>query len=237
MAAVSLLDRSLAFLRRGAGFDRVEVERIAAWRRRAVPSLREKHAATRYVVVDVETSGLDTRADSVIAIGAAGVEGSELRVDDVFSVVLRQTRTSAHDNVLIHQIGGEAQRSGEDPARAVADFLEFAGRGPLVAFHAEFDRAMLKRAVREHLALRVESPWIDVAALLPLLFPDGGCESLDQWIAHFGLEAFERHDALADAWVTAELFLIALAAADRRGMTTAGDLVAAQTAHRWLGRR
>jgi hypothetical protein len=50
-------------------------------------------------------------------------------------------------------------------------------------------------------------------------------------------EGIERHDPVADAWATAELFLIALAAADRQGMKTAEQLPAVQKAHRWLGKR
>jgi len=63
----------------------------------------------RYVVVDVETSGLDTRADRMIAIGAVGVERGQLRVGDTFAAVLRQRRANDADNILIHQIGGEAR--------------------------------------------------------------------------------------------------------------------------------
>jgi hypothetical protein len=59
----------------------------------------------------------------------------------------------------------------------------------------------------------------------------------DDWLAHFGIEGIERHDPVADAWATAELFLIALAAADRQGMKTAEQLPAVQKAHRWLGKR
>jgi len=124
----------------------------------------------RYVVVDVETSGLDTRADRMIAIGAVGVERGQLRVGDTFAAVLRQCRASDADNILIHQIGGEAQLSGAEPSKALLGILDFAGKAPLVAFRAEFDRAMLERACKEELGFRPAVPRIDLACLLPALF-------------------------------------------------------------------
>jgi DNA polymerase III subunit epsilon len=60
---------------------------------------------------------------------------------------------------------------------------------------------------------------------------------VDEWLAHFRIEAVDRHDALSDAWVTAELLLIAFAAADNVAMRTASGLVAIQKAQRWLGVR
>jgi DNA polymerase III subunit epsilon len=233
---VNLLARSVDLFRGHRWRNGAQADRIAAWLRTEAPSLRQAHAALRYVVVDVETTGLDTRTDRLIAIGAVGVTGSALHVNDAFAAVLRQPRPSAEHNILVHQIGGEAQLSGADPERALVDFLAFVGKAPLVAFHAQFDRTMLERAYREMLGMPLGLPWIDVAMVLPALYPKVGCESLDDWLVHFGVEVSARHDALADAWGTAELFLIALDAGARADMTTARDLMAAQRAQRWLDR-
>ena len=75
------------------------------------------------------------------------------------------------------------------------------------------------------------------AFLLPALFRTTDCDSLDEWLTHFHIEAVDRHDALSDAWATAELLLIALAAAERVAMGTASALLATQKAQRWLGVR
>jgi hypothetical protein len=44
----------------------------------------------------------------------------------------------------------------------------------------------------------------------------------------------ERHDALGDAFSTAQLLLVALAEAKRQGVDTVEGLRAAQRAGRWL---
>ena len=212
-------------------------DRLAAWQRRPRTDLTLAHARTRYVVVDVETTGLDLRRDSIIAIGAIGVRDGAIALDDGFDAVLRQLHASADANILFHGIGGETQLRGREPALAMLEFAEFAGKAPLVAFRAEFDRTMLERAMRDALGVRLDLPFIDLAFLLPALFRNTTCDSLDDWIAHFQGDIASRHHALGDAYATAQLLLVALAAAESAGMGTAARLLATQKAQRWLGRR
>ena len=126
-------------------------ERLWTWQRlpRADLSLPHRHA--RYVVVDVETTGLDMRRDLPIAIGAVGVGDNAIAFGDAYEVVLKQSAASADANILIHGIGGQMQLAGRDPALAMLEFVEYAGTSPLVAFRAEFDQAMLVRATRTYL--------------------------------------------------------------------------------------
>ena len=91
--------------------------------------------------------------------------------------------------------------------------------------------------MRSILGIPFRRPWIDLAFLLPALYPGTECAALEDWLAHFGLGGAERHDALADAFATAQLLQIALVAADRAAMTHAAHLIAMQKAQRWLGKR
>jgi len=231
------LARSVDFLFGGPKVGGPLGDRLAAWQRLPRAEVALSHARTRYVVVDVETTGLDLRRDTLIAIGAVGVTGSAAALDDGFHAVLRQVHASADANILIHGIGGQAQLGGDDPARVLLDFLGFAGKAPLVAFRADFDRPMLERGIHEILGVTAALPILDLAFLLPALFRGTSCDSLDDWLAHFGLGNVERHHALADAWASAQLLLIALAAAENVDMRTPAALFAMQKAQRWLGTR
>ena len=151
--------------------------------------------------------------------------------------MLRQEKASADANILIHGIGGQTQLAGVEPGAAMLDFLAYVGKSPLVAFRAEFDRAMLERAMRDVLGVPLRQPFVDLAFLLPALFQGTTCDSLDEWVAHFGGDIAVRHHALGDAYATAQLLLIALAAADAAGMGSPAQLLATQKAQRWLGTR
>lgn len=231
------LGRSVDFLLGGPRVGGALGDRLAAWQRRPRPLRTRTHADGRYVVMDCETTGLDLARDRLISVGAVAVSGGHIALADTFGAVLRQPQASADANILIHGIGGEAQRAGADPAEALIAFLEFAGRDPLIAFRAEFDRPMLQRACREILGVEPKLVWIDLAWLLPALFRGTGCDSLDDWLAHTGIPPSARHDAVGDAFATAQLALVALDAAERVGMRTSGDLVAMHKAQAWLGTR
>jgi DNA polymerase III subunit epsilon len=235
---MSLVDGALGFLWRGGpNVDGVQAERLIAWRKLPPANLALPHVRARYVVVDTETTGLDMRSDRVIAIGAAAVSARLLPLSDCFATVLRQDKASATANILIHGIGGQVQLSGVEPKDGMLDFLDYVGKAPLVAFRAEFDRTMLTRALKSILGVPFHHPWIDLAFLLPALFRGTECNTLEDWLAHFGIAPAARHQALADAFATAQLLQIALHSADRQGMGNAGLLIAMQKAQHWLGKR
>jgi DNA polymerase-3 subunit epsilon len=192
-----------------------QAQQLATWL--ALPEVERTAALdqTRLVVVDVETTGLNLMTDTLISIGAVAVVNGSIALHDSFSVVLQQRETSRRENILIHGITGSAQREGEPPADALLAFLDYLGKSPLVAFHVAFDETMIRRAMREHLGIRFKRPWLDLAWLLPALWPAlaHSRRTLDDWSEHFAVSNDDRHNALADALATAQLMLVATAQA------------------------
>ncbi len=209
-------------------------------RRAALPrdaaDLRQPLAAMRWVVVDVETGGLDAQRDPLLAIGAVAIEQGRVALGASLEVGLAQAESTAAANILIHGISGSEQRAGQVPHQALLAWLEFAGSAPRVAFHAAFDQTVLQREARAQLGVAPNAPWFDAAVVAPLLFPDAAprCQQLDQWLEHFGITVYARHGALADAYATAELWLVLLAAAERENIRTAHQLQRLLRARRWL---
>lgn len=233
---MGLSARALGWLFGGPKVGGALEERLLRWTR-LPPGDLVAHGAARYVVVDVETSGLDLRRDRVISIGAVALNARLIDFSDCFEIVLRQAQASADANVLIHGIGGERQRGGADPAEGLLEFLEYLGGATPVAFRADFDQTMLEREARETLGIELRRPFVDLAWLLPALFRGRECRSLDEWLGAFGIAMLERHQALADALATAQLFQVALHAAARFEMANARALIRMQKAQRWLGKK
>ena len=136
----------------------------------------------------------------------------------------------------MHGIGGTEQTEGEDPALALAAFLDFVGKDPLVAFHAPFDATMLRRAVDAHLGVAFKRPWLDLADVAPLAWPKYASRltGLDDWLEAFSIPVAFRHRAIADCLATAQLMLLVLPHAPGMGAATAGELVALSESNRWL---
>lgn len=209
---------------------------VAAYGREPRPDFRRPARDLRFVIVDVETTGLRPYRDRLLAIGAVAMTGMLVRLDDVFETTLRQAAPSAAENILVHGIDGTTQTSGVDAPEALARFLRFVRGDPLVGFHAEFDRTFVSRAMRATLGITPWNAWLDLADLAPALFPEHAerAQTLDDWTTLFGIENPARHEALADAVATAQLLQVVLARAEQRGISSLAELVKTAREQRWL---
>ncbi len=196
----------------------------------------------RWVVLDVETTGLDMRHDQLLAIAAVALhvdEGHAPRVvlADSFEAVLQhQSRSTDKDNILLHGIGVGAQRAGAPPREVLQAFEQWVGASPLIAFHAAFDQTMIGRAMQQACGRRLANRWLDLAPVASGLHPAAGGRALDDWLAHFGIECAVRHQAAADTLATAELLLRLWPAARAQRCDSFEGLDALARHQRWLSR-
>lgn len=191
---------------------------------------------TRFIVLDLETSGLNHNRDEVIAIGAVAIRNNAISLADQFDLILRRPELDITETVLIHGIGPEALTQGHETEDALLHLLDWMNGDPILAYHSAFDQRFLEKALKQTLGYTRSHTWLDVAELMPAMFPDAQTagRGLDHWADHFRLEVSERHHAAADAMVTAELTLIALNRAMTQGTLTLGQLADKLKYHRKL---
>jgi DNA polymerase-3 subunit epsilon len=216
-------------------------------------SHRSADQARRWLVLDVETTGLDVRRDTLLAIAAVALHNDgarlQIRPGDSFEALLRAASAPAADarsggapdktNILLHGIGVQAQRTGADPAQVLRTFGNWAAGAPLLGFHVGFDRQMICRAERRHLRwperAASRARWIDIEPLAAVAGPPSRQPlSLDDWLQRFDVPCGRRHQAAADALATAELLLRLWPALHRQGARTAGDLHRLASDRRWV---
>lgn len=206
---------------------------------KAIPSisLRTPLDEMRWVVVDVETGGLNPRSDPLLSIGAVEIVKGQINLGKGCEVRLRQETTTSHDNILIHGLTDSQQLSGLPAREALLEYAEFASASPRVAFHAGFDRDALNTAFEKELGWQPPNKWFDAAVIAPLLFPQhaANCRHLDDWLETLQIANFARHSAVADAAATSHLWLILLDAARRQKLTTLKDLDRLAKSRHWLG--
>jgi len=210
-----LFGRSKVVLDEGAA------QRLAAWRALPERKGREHDAATgRFVVVDVETTGLNLAKDRLISIAAIAMTGRQINLGETYETILKQDAASAKENILLHGIGGTAQVEGESPVDALLGFLEFVGKDPLVAYHAAFDEGMIRKAAQRYLGLKFQHRWLDLAFVAPGLFPElaSRFRALDDWTGYFDIPNYARHNAMADSLATAQLGLIVFGRARQKNV-------------------
>lgn len=180
----------------------------------------------RLIVLDLETTGLHPGKDEVIAIGAVAIKDGAIDLSDQFDLVLRRPELDITETVLIHGIGTEALTQGHETEDALLFLLEWMNGDPVLAYNSAFDQKFLEKTLKAQLGYTRNHTWMDVADLLPALFPNArtGGKGLDDWADFYGLEVSARHNAASDALATAELTLIALNKARKEGPKTLREL-------------
>ena len=167
----------------------------------------------RWIVLDVETSGLNPYSDRLLAIAAVALEvspdfeGISIVIGDSYEAVLKQDLPSNKDNILIHHIGTQAQSEGRPPLEVLEEFRAWVGQCPLLAFHAPFDEGMINRAYGLYGLKPLQNEWLDIEPLAKITGVNPSLRALDDWLGHFGIECAVRHQAAADTFATAELLM------------------------------
>ena len=160
---------------------------------------------TTFVVVDLETTGgAPGLGHGIIEIGALRLRGGRI-VDRFVSLVHPGRRLPR----FITQLTGitEAMLAEAPPIAAVLPaFAAFAADAVLVAHNAAFDLAFLNAALLQLRGAVFEEPHLCTLRLTRRLVPQLRRRSLDALGGHFGIPLVDRHRALGDARITAEVF-------------------------------
>jgi DNA polymerase-3 subunit epsilon len=178
---------------------------------RTEPIRIESLMTERLVCVDTEATGLDIRKDRLVSIGAIGIEGNSLLLDDTFAVVMPVSWNTS--SVLIHGITREASLSGIPEPEALLQWLNYLGGAIIVGHHIRHDVQMLEDALQRHFECALLNPFCDTTELMQLLIENGqiskdavGGFSLDAFASFFGVMPHDRHTATGDAFITAQIF-------------------------------
>ncbi len=191
-----------------------------------------------FVVLDLETTGLDPAADRITEVGAVKVRGGE---------VLGELRTFVHPGrpipPAITAVTGitdamvaAAPRLGE----VLDHVLAFLGSNVLVAHNAAFDLSFLRAAAAAQHRAPPDPEVVDTARLSRRLLTDEVRDHrLGTLARHLHARTAPAHRALADARATVDVLHGLLERAGSLGATTLEDLVelSRSRSHRAFKRR
>jgi len=195
------------------------------WGRRSAAAdgidLRGSWRAARYCAIDVETTGLDLRRDSIVSIGSVGISDGRIVCSDTYYSLIRPACQVSVASMRIHCLR-PADLENAPAARDVGQEIARKLAGRIVIAHAAWiERAFLSRLLRQA-GLRFAAPMIDTAALARALgYAQGGSRgrepSLEFLARQLALPVYAPHHALGDAVTTAVVFLALAAKAEAGG--------------------
>ena len=180
------------------------------------------------VVVDIETTGQRISETGVTEIGAVRLRG--LQPVERFDRLVNPGRPIPPYVAQLTGISDAMVADAPPLAAVLPEFERFARGAVLVAHNAAFDAALLDHHARNILGRPLGLPAVCTLKLARRWLPALERVSLDALREHFAIEPGNgsRHRALADAELTAQVFVRMLATEQRDTLRTIADLVAAQ---------
>ncbi|BDY26743.1 3'-5' exonuclease [Mycolicibacterium mageritense] len=209
------------------------------WRRQKPDPYDKPWRTVDYAVVDLETTGLDLRHDTIASYGVSVIrQGRMIVAENAYSLVRPESTMSA-DSVTIHALRPCDLTDAPPLSAAVAALDRALTDRVLVAHAAWVEQAFLGRAFRAN-RKTLRCAVIDTAAMARAA---GLAEAqlraepnLEELAGELRLPVVSPHHALGDAITAAEVFLALATRLSRRGYHTARDLIDLTTADRALRR-
>jgi DNA polymerase-3 subunit epsilon len=204
-------------------FDRLRQAAQRQWQRRSLRDekwqfLLDDPPSNEWVSLDCETTGLNTRTDEIIAIGAVRIRDQRIMTSERLELLVKPEGEVPAESIRVHRLRGQDVQSGLPAAEAVERLLHFIGPRPLVGYYIDFDAAMVNRVAKTQLGLSLPQERIEVSRLyydykFRQLPPYQQHDQADidlrfaTIMADLGLPTRDAHDALNDAVMAALAFI------------------------------
>ena len=150
------------------------IERLRrGWQRRQLTDpqwcfLLDEPPPNEWVSLDCETTGLDTRHDEIVAIGAVRIVGQRILTSERLELLVRPEKGVSAESIRVHRLRQQDVEAGVPAEEAMRRLLRFIGPRPLVGYYLEFDVAMINRALKATLGNPKGSAWFPYTS--PALF-------------------------------------------------------------------
>lgn len=194
---------------------------LAQWREKPLPDFHSPHFHTRYIALDLVTSGSNPDTDRVLGIAAVSVYRNMISSDDAIYLDL----SALDDEAAL--------------ASSLVGFLNFVGKAPLVTYHEPFVGMFLQRLLKSKLGTTLPQQWVDLAWLLPSMFEEKShaVMPLDFWVGALALDSTdERRDAMVNTLLLARIFQMLTIRAVAKGIDSAFKLLDESRASSFLRR-
>lgn len=158
-----------------------------------------------YVVVDIETTGLNSSNCDIIEIGALKVKNNE--IIDTFKVLIKTDAPLPPFIVSLTGITDEMlAEKGIDPCNALSEFLLFCEDSVIVGHNVNFDINFLYDHCLFHLGVILNNDYIDTLRLSRKYLKGIQNHKLQTLTKYFGFDYSGAHRALADCEFTYQVY-------------------------------
>ncbi len=185
-------------------------------------------------MIDTELTGLDRRKDSIVSLAALKMTGGTIDLENIFNRLVNPRSELSAESVVIHGITPSEVVKKPGIESVLAEFVRFCGNDVIVGHCVSIDLTFINKEMKAALGLTLENPALDTSAIyewirtkfssrtFPCSFSDSGLYDIAKY---FGIPVNGAHNAVMDAFITAQVFQRFIPMLFEGGVKTIGDLL------------
>lgn len=165
-----------------------------------------KNPATKYVVISMETSGLDTEKDVIMSISATSIVENRILLKDSFEIFIQHNKPldSSLDNEFITV--SKVEKVTEEIA--IETLINYIGNSILIGHRIDFDIEMLNNALSRLKLGKLKNEAYDIEAMFNKIADTNEKKyALEEMSASLNMTISNRNSVADDAYSIAILFL------------------------------
>lgn len=171
------------------------------------------------VVFDLETTGFfPEQGNQILSVGAVKVKGGEVQHEETFYSLVQCTGELSLEIKELTGIEESDLQHAPQLSKVLVDFYEFARGHVLVAHHASHEKKFLQYYNWKLFRTQFKHRIVDTSFLLKIAEPETALVRLEDCCEHCNIPVANRHHALGDAKMTAELWSVYVARVQELGI-------------------
>jgi DNA polymerase III subunit epsilon len=179
-----------------------------------------------YTVFDTETTGLDTKNDEIISIGALRIVNNKILYNEKFEQLINPYIPIPYESEKIHGITDETLKDKPNIKEVLPLFYQFAHDTVLVAHNGAFDMKMFDMK-QKYTGINFNNLLLDTMILASIVYPVHEKHNMKILADIAGVNIIGRHTAMGDAIATAQIFLKLIPLLEKKKIFTLQDAVEA----------
>jgi DNA polymerase-3 subunit epsilon len=188
-----------------------------------------------YAVIDTELTGLDPKRDSIVSIGAIKMSGMRIKLGEAFYRLVKPQTALTSDSVVVHGITPSEVEEKPYIGGVIPELMNFCKGCVIVGHFIHLDLMFLNREIKRFSGQSLDNPAVDTYRIHDWVkhhngdfsrqYGDDGEKDLFSLAKKYKIQVSMAHNALMDAFITAQLFQRFLSRLPQLGVRTVRDLL------------
>lgn len=190
----------------------------------------------RYVVIDTELTGLNYKKDEIISIGGIKMTGRRIELGKTFYATVKPRNGITKESIIIHTIMPSEVKDSPSIDSVISRFLNFCEDDIIVGHFISLDITFINKELNNAIKRKIENPLLDTVAIYDWIENQrlrtigydeivSGEKDLFSIAKKYNITVSESHNALIDAFITAQLFQRFLIQLQIMGIAKVKDLL------------